>query len=363
MQIPRLGLALALALTACSKKREGTSSPAPLPVAELAAAAAPAAPAGAAGAPQAAAFDGCRVVAEPLRLPAAKRLVAIGDIHGDFAAVEAALRAVGAVDAKGAWSGGDLVVMQTGDILDRGDDEQRILDWMERLEGEARAAGGALHWLLGNHELMNGAGDFRYVTEGGYRDFEDVAGLDLAAVAEAPAAAQARAAAVLAQLAGPYARIMAGQETVRIVGDTVFSHAGVTREWVSRLERVNLENRCWLSGQLPARGTSALLDDGSPVWTRVWGYEPADCAALRQVLGELGVARMVVGHTPQLEGITSDCDGALWRIDVGMAAHYGGPIQVLEISGGAVKVVSATRPAPPPGQASPPSMKGSAPKK
>jgi len=53
------------------------------------------------------------------------------------------------------WIGGELVVVQTGDILDRGDDEQAILDLLFRIEAEAKAAGGALVLLLGNHELMN----------------------------------------------------------------------------------------------------------------------------------------------------------------------------------------------------------------
>ena len=80
----------------------------------------------------------------------------------------------------GAWTGGATWVVQTGDVLDRGDDEQAILDWFERLERDAAAAGGRFVWLLGNHELMNAAGDLRYVTPGGFKDFADVPGLPLA---------------------------------------------------------------------------------------------------------------------------------------------------------------------------------------
>jgi hypothetical protein len=53
---------------------------------------------------------------------------------------------------------------------------------------------------------------------------------------------------------------------------------------------------------------------------------------------------MVVGHTVQPHGITSACDGTLWRIDVGLATYYGGPIQVLELVPGAPpRVVTGTR--------------------
>jgi hypothetical protein len=69
-----------------------------------------------------------------------------------------------------------------------------------------------------------------------------------------------------------------------------------------------------------------------------------DCAAVAAALAALSVQRMVVGHTVQHAGITSACDGTLWRIDVGLARHYGGPIEVLELVPGAPpKVVRGTR--------------------
>ncbi len=50
---------------------------------------------------------------------------------------------------------------------------------------------------------------------------------------------------------------------------------------------------------------------------------------------------MVMGHTIQAGGIASACEGLAWRIDVGMAAHYGGPVEVLEIVGNSVRVLKA----------------------
>src|SRR4051812_5354914 len=49
------------------------------------------------------------------RFPAAERIIAIGDIHGDVRAAREALRLGGAIDAAGKWVGGPLVVVQTGD--------------------------------------------------------------------------------------------------------------------------------------------------------------------------------------------------------------------------------------------------------
>ena len=271
-----------------------------------------------------------------------KRLVAIGDLHGDLAAARAALRTAGAIDERDRWIGGDLVVVQTGDILDRGDDEQAILYLLAKLETEAKAAGGALVMLLGNHELMNGAGDLRYVTAGGMTDFDDVPGLDPGKLAQVPERARKRLAAL--GPGGPYAKRLAAHNVIAIVGDTIFSHAGVIGEWVTQVDAVNQATRCWLDGQaggLEAAPT-AMTSDESPVWTRAVGLESTDCAQVTAALGKLGVERMVVGHTVQ-QTINALCDGAVWRIDVGMSQAYGGPIEVLQLEPGPPKVLRGSR--------------------
>jgi hypothetical protein len=105
------------------------------------------------------------------RVPMPERVIAIGDLHGDLAATKRALALGGLMNEAGRWIGGKSVLVQTGDLLDRGDDEQAIVDLFERLEVEAKREGGAVYVLNGNHELMNAALDFRYVTSGGFRDF------------------------------------------------------------------------------------------------------------------------------------------------------------------------------------------------
>jgi hypothetical protein len=239
-------------------------------------------------------------------------VVAIGDIHGDLAAARSALRTAGVIDANDHWSGGSTVVVQTGDLLDRGDDESKILALFDRLADEARAAGGRIDQLLGNHELMNSVHDFRYVTDAGMHDFDNDRTHELGP-------------------GGVWAKKLAQHDVVEIIGDTVISHAGVLPAWTGRLDAMNLEARCWLDGQ-GSEPPSVLTSDDSPMWTRVWGGDDVDCAQLGAVLEALHGKRMVVAHTVQKAGITSACNGALWRIDVGLAKLYGGPIQVLELS-------------------------------
>jgi len=107
----------------------------------------------------------------PVSRPAAARLVAIGDLHGDLGKARDAFRAGGLVDERGRWCGGSTVAVQVGDQLDRGGDEIAILYMLERLRKEARDAGGELIVMNGNHETLNAAGRFRYATSEGGEDF------------------------------------------------------------------------------------------------------------------------------------------------------------------------------------------------
>ncbi len=258
-----------------------------------------------------------------LARPAAQRIVAIGDLHGDLAATRKALRLAGATDASDGWVGGELVLVQTGDVLDRGDDDRLILDLLERLRGEAEQAGGAVLALSGNHEVMNVQQNFSYVTSGGFAAFASEGGRQNAF-----------------RPGGTYAAILAEYPIVMKVGDTVFVHGGVLpKHVVYGLDRMNQEVRSWMLGEL-AWPPAIIVDGDGLLWTRVYSVPagPADCEQLEEALTMLDAKRMVVGHTPQLTGITSACDERVWRIDVGMSQFYGGPIQILEIRGDAVSV-------------------------
>jgi hypothetical protein len=269
-------------------------------------------------------------------------VVALGDLHGDLGAATEAFRLAGAIDENWNWIGGDLVVVQTGDQLDRGDDEQEILDRLEILSAEARAAGGAVHVLNGNHELMNVALDLRYVTPGGYADFEDavpVGDLDSTLAAHEP---EHRARVAAFRPGGPYAVRLASRPVALIVGRSLFVHGSLDPVNVAYgLERINAEARDWLLGDGPE--PEWVKGEHSPVWSRRFSDEvdDEDCEVLGEVLDGLDVDRIVVGHTVQEEGINSYCGRRIWCIDVGMATAYGGPVQALEILGDEVRILRA----------------------
>lgn len=274
-----------------------------------------------------------------LTFDAPKRLVAFGDVHGDLDATKRALKLGGAIDEGGSWIGGDLFVVQTGDQLDRGDDDRAILDLFEKLTAEAKAKGGTFLPLNGNHEIMNAQLDFRYVTEGSNPPFAEFAASAPAAVAKLPEAQRGRGAAFFP--GGPYAKKLAERPIVAIVGDSVFVHGGILPKHIDYgLEKMDKETREWLRGEAAAPPPIVVSEDG-PIWARHYSAAagPEECATLARVLTTLGRKRMIMGHTPQKPGISSACDDKAWRIDTGMSRHYGGKVEVLEITEAGVRVL------------------------
>lgn len=168
----------------------------------------------------------------------AMRVVAFGDIHGASDELTRLLRAAQIVDENLAWTAGSTHVVSLGDILDRGKGARPALDLLMRLQAEAKAAGGQLHVVLGNHELMNLLGDLRYVPDSEFAGFA-------ANDAESPqsfssenavidvAPRQARDKPGYAERYdafgpdGHYGRWLLAQPTALIINDTAFVHGGL----------------------------------------------------------------------------------------------------------------------------------------
>jgi len=108
---------------------------------------------------------------ESWRFTDAPRVVAFADVHGAYSELVGLLQATGLIDTDLRWAGGATHAVSLGDLLDRGPDVRRVLDLIMRLQDEARAAGGSMHVVLGNHELMNLIGDWRYVSAADYASF------------------------------------------------------------------------------------------------------------------------------------------------------------------------------------------------
>ena len=69
------------------------------------------------------------------------RIVAVGDVHGDYDQLAATLKSAGLIDDQGNWTGGKTHLVQVGDVLDRGPDSRKAMDLLMRLEKQAPGGG------------------------------------------------------------------------------------------------------------------------------------------------------------------------------------------------------------------------------
>ena len=301
------------------------------------------------------------------------RIVAVGDLHGDFSAWIDIARDARLVDPANHWIGGKTVLVQTGDMVDRGADSLKIIRHLQQLDGEARRAGGRVVVLMGNHEAMQVIGDDRYVTPGEYAAFTDrqsKARRDAAYTANAkaiidyyhikdPSLASLKAIrerwipdTPLGKVehdtawapTGELGRWVATLPAVARLGDTLFVHGGISAKYaLVPMDEINRRARAAI--EAGDNGEDAIINDQmGPLWYRgliLRGGDDGIPAAGRPTIdNELatalkgqGVKRMVVGHTPRLDGIAILHNGTLIQIDTGISRYYHGKLGWLEILG------------------------------
>jgi hypothetical protein len=327
----------------------------------------------------------------PLAAQAAptQRIIAVGDLHGDFHAWTDIARAAGLIDSAGRWTGGRTLVVQLGDVTDRGPDSLKIIRSLQRLQKEAPRSGGRVVVVLGNHEAMNLLGDLRYTTPGEFTAFVDGRSaerrgqafnlyrdrIEAAYRAQDPKMSAAAIRAAWLKMTplgwvehnaawrpdGELGRWARGNPAVLKVGDTLFVHGGLSVEYSKLpLDEVNRQTAAAMA-KADDNPKSILNDPLGPLWYRGLVSRDPDAEAARgpptiprlsppqeltAVLTAYGAKRIVIGHTPSLAGINISPDGRLARIDTGISSFYGGPLTWLEIVGDRMTPHTTRRTAP-----------------
>ena len=199
-----------------------------------------------------------------------RRVVAIGDIHGDYDALVAILKEAGVIDAARRWNDPNTTLVQTGDFLDRGPRMREVTELLMTLEKQAARKGGQVIVLLGNHEVMNLLGDLRYVTQENFAEFagrkaekrQRSAYQAYLKFRAAPARAGSEATSAhnpaaeqewmeahppgfiehreVFGPAGRYGRWLRERSSVARIGDVVFLHGGISPDFASlNIETIN----------------------------------------------------------------------------------------------------------------------------
>ena len=320
----------------------------------------------------------------PTILPPVKRLIAIGDIHGDISLAIKSFKLANLIDDNLNWIADppDTVVVQVGDQIDScrpipgvydckkkrqdGDvgDDINVLNFFNIMHERASHAGGAVYSLLGNHELMNAESKFQYVSYENYYNFNYVS--DEGDIYRGP-----RGRKQAFKPGGPVAKMLACKRiSVLIVGSTMFVHAGVLPVLARRLDYLNFDNetklkylnavvRKWLLKKLSDENDKENIkliinnDKISPFWTRIYGSIPENTKlnsdqcfnSVKKAIEVFKIGHIVVGHTPQMytnrNGINGTCyektgENTLYRVDGGFSKAFKifeekHEVQVLEI--------------------------------
>ena len=321
--------------------------------------------------------------------PAPARIVAVGDLHGDFSAWLDIARDARLIDARGRWAGGKTTLVQLGDVTDRAPDSLKIIRSLQQLAKQAPRSGGRVIVVLGNHEAMNLLGDLRYTTPGEFTAFAGAKSAERRERAYAANRAAIEASyrakdAALTETAihgawiaatplgwvehrlawkpdGELGRWATRNPAIVKIGDTLFVHGGISAEYAKLpIEEINRRVAAAM-GAADDSPKSILNDPLGPLWYRgLAGRDPdaeAERAAapgprptvdeeLNGALAAYGAKRLVIGHTPSLAGIAITNGGRLVRIDTGISRFYGGPLTWLEIVGDRTIPHTARRTAP-----------------
>lgn len=283
----------------------------------------------------------------PSYLPKKKRVIAIGDLHGDLDLTLYLLKDIAKViDNRGEWVAQpkDTVVIQLGDQIDscrgncevpsqNGEDSPHdlvILKYFTYLHKQAAKYGGAVISLLGNHELMNVAGNMSYVSYSNMQLFKNYNGISNAL--------EARRAAF--QQGSKWSEYLGCTRVSSIIiGSWIFVHGGFTNtiaEQYSNLDNVNDIVRRWLVEGINDENTELFINstENSPFWERILGKLPPNLpesndkcqSMLDPILQIYQVKNIVIGHTPQFiqnkASVNATCGNKLWRVDTGAAKAF-----------------------------------------
>jgi hypothetical protein len=316
-----------------------------------------------------------------------QRIVAIGDIHGDFDAFVEILQRARIIDPVRRWAGGRTVVVQTGDFLDRGPKSREVMDFLMSLQRDAQRQGGRVVVLMGNHEAMNVYGDLRYVTNEDYAAFAHDR-----ADSRKPKTDESRPAGFFERCealgpGGMYGKWLRSLPVVARIQDSIFLHGGISPELIAySLDQLNetvtaelkmfdahrkflvdkkYAQPCSTLDELAAGAKSALekakgkdaetlkaflgigawlsINDEGPLWYRGYAQwtDSEGPPLIEKLLKTFNADRFVVGHTTQAGMITTRFNEKVYLIDTGMLSSYyrGGRASALNIQDGKISFV------------------------
>lgn len=255
-------------------------------------------------------------------------IAVMSDIHGQYEAARRLLINAKVMDEEHTWTYGKGHLVIVGDIFDRGPMVNETLWLIHNLQLDAAAAGGKVHFLLGNHETMILAGDVRYMHKRYLR--------------------------VTALLTTPYHELYGKNTyigrwlrslplTIKI-NDMVFVHGGLSRAMLREmgsLEKINATYHKHLIDTevniVVAESERLALLQGrkGPLWYRGYFLDREFSENdITKILRKVKADRMIVGHT-SFNAIKSYFNGKVLAVD--SSIKFGSTGEILLIEDGELK--------------------------
>lgn len=249
-----------------------------------------------------------------------KKMVVLSDIEGNFGALRKLLQAAGVINANYQWIFGDGHLVLLGDFVDRGDRVTEAHWLIYALEEQAAAAKGKIHYILGNHEIMNMSGDLNYLHPKYVKNsklinihYMHLVGRD-----------------------SEIGRWLATKNIAERIGNMLFVHGGMSsymNTMALSLKDINALARPFYtdsSFKFPDPRIEILFSDYGPFWYRGYysGKSQGNIPKIDSTLQIYGVKHVVTGHTIVGDRIATYHEGRVINTDV---HHSGGHSEALLI--------------------------------
>lgn len=247
---------------------------------------------------------------EPSQYNTQDKVLMISDIEGGFSSFRKLLVANHVVDTNLNWIFGKGHLVLAGDFMDRGHFVTQVLYLILKMEQQALQTGGKVHYILGNHEIMNMQGDDDYAA-GKYRMVSSILGIQYDQLFDSKSTF--------------LGRWLHTKNIIEKIGDNLIVHGGLHADFAKTylsLDSINEKTRRRYSKLVvPMKDSNRKEDEllfssvKSPYWYRGYFKEKLTTESIDSVLKHFGARRIIVGHTVQ-GSVSSLFGGRVIAIDV-----------------------------------------------
>lgn len=244
-----------------------------------------------------------------------KKMIVISDIEGNYDTFAGFLYANNLIDENKNWIYGDGHLVLVGDFVDRGKNVTQVLWLIYKLEQQAKKQHGVVHFILGNHEILNFNGDYRY-----NRKKYIKAAKEISQIKDAKEALK-----YLYSVNSELGKWITTKNIVEKIGDYLFVHAGLSPEILEYKLSLNAINNIarfnFRDEKISEDKTIKFLFSSSgPLWYRglffkTRNYEKISSYQLNNILNYYKSKKIVIGHT-HVKKVSTDFNGKVIRTDV-----------------------------------------------